>query len=46
MEVYRVGHPMDNLEDVERLSGASLYVEGGGGGDVVHGEGGGEGRAV
>ena len=46
VEVYRVGHPMDNLEDVERLSGASLYVEGGGGGDVVHGEGGGEGRAV
>ena len=41
--VYRVGHSMDNLEDVERLSGLSLYIKSGDGGDVVDGEGGGEG---
>lgn len=34
---------MDNLEDVERLSGLSLYIKSGDGGDVVDGEGGGEG---
>ena len=39
VEVYRVGHPMDNLEDVERLSGVELYIKSGE-------EGGGEGRAV
>lgn len=45
MEVYRVGHPMDNLEDVERLSGVDLYTKSGENGveDEERGE---EGRAV
>lgn len=30
MEVYRVGHSMDDVNDVERMSGVKLYMEGGG----------------
>jgi hypothetical protein len=30
VEVYRVGHSMDDVNDVERMSGVKLYMEGGG----------------
>lgn len=30
VEVYRVGHPLDDVKDVERLSGVDLFVDGGG----------------
>jgi hypothetical protein len=30
-----VGHPMDDLRDVERLSGVDSYVKSGDGGDAV-----------
>lgn len=35
VEVYRVGHPMDDLKGVERLSGVNLYIKSGDGGDAV-----------